>query len=393
MSFLIDLDKTDSIPILKGISSPIDIKMHGKIVVKNSVLENIDSLKLTELEFLLLNFKDYIDNVVTSSYIPSAEMMALIARIAPDKKVRFKTARPGCDPIIPISAADFFEGEKIFDEILHGIDAGWTDIEKFKYIYNCTGLIFSYDLNAATYDFGNSEHEKYARNIFTAVTKNFAICTTFAACCDYLCYKAGLESEIISESDHDYLVFTTADSMDFLGDPTFDATALKFGLKPSNFAVSKEQFKTNHNLDETETEEYEFVSLSTPAIEEIDRKIGYLSYFGGTYTDDFIYHLASDLSAENILKSAETFIDRICSLKAIGRPGVQDYASLINRVLSTSQNEDFKNSIVAFPFLDERQNLKLGIRVTQRENTELYVFEDDFQAVKKADEKTVIKKF
>ena len=46
---------------------------------------------------------------MTSSYIPTAEMMEVVRKVAPEFKVRFKTEKVGSDKIIPISPAEFFE--------------------------------------------------------------------------------------------------------------------------------------------------------------------------------------------------------------------------------------------------------------------------------------------
>lgn len=118
---LIDLDKDEKVPQLTFFQGVVDIKKNGRIRVKNSILENIDTIPENELRYILENFKSYISPIVTSQYIPNVSRMKILSEIAPEFKVRFKTEKPGTNKIIPISSEEYFEGEKVFSEILKGI--------------------------------------------------------------------------------------------------------------------------------------------------------------------------------------------------------------------------------------------------------------------------------
>lgn len=48
----IDLDKEETIPKLSSFQGLIDVKLHGRIVIKNSILENIDTISEDELVFI-----------------------------------------------------------------------------------------------------------------------------------------------------------------------------------------------------------------------------------------------------------------------------------------------------------------------------------------------------
>ena len=167
---LIDLDKENKIPKLTAFQGQIDIKKNGKMIVKNSVLEDIDTLTEQELAYILTNFKQYISPVMTSMYIPSTHIMNLIQKLTPECTVRFKTEKPGSDKIVAISPKEFFEGEAIFEDILNGIHSDWSDKQKQKYLYNQTASMLSYDLNVLDHTPNARNHEKYSRNIFTAIT-------------------------------------------------------------------------------------------------------------------------------------------------------------------------------------------------------------------------------
>lgn len=384
--FLIDLDR-ESIPEnVASLGSNFSVKLRGKLVIKNGILENIDTLSSEDLRYILTSFKDVIPPVATSGYIPSPNIMEEILKLAPELKVRFKIEKPGCDPLLPISALEYFEGLVYFDEILKGIHSSWTDIEKFKYLYNATCLLYSYDLDANTTELGSETRERYARNIFLAVTKNIAICSTFASTLDYLCYRAGLESEIISEEDHDYLVLSTSNEEDFLGDPTFDSVSLKFGLKSQYFAVSKEEFAKEHNLSETETDEYEFSSLTKEELETLDIRVGYLSEFDGHYMDDEISNLLAFDVREDLVSRVISLVNRVLSIKVLGRPGAYDYKTLLNRLCNATLDEELASSTKVFTYMDNFDTPRVGFAILDGDDKRVFAISPDFKEIEEVNE-------
>lgn len=298
------------------------------------------------MEYILVNFKQYISPILTSIYIPNKSIMDVIRRVAPDFKVRFKTEKPGGNKIVEISPDEFFDGERIFNRIINGIQQDWTALQKYKYLYNQTGIMLSYDLNVLQHTVNAKFHERYSRNIFTSISKNWGICASFAAIYDYLCYRCGLDSTILSEDDHDYVMISDSNENDYLSDPTYDAARLKFGLKCKNFAIPKKEFEENsHDLKQTEADEYEFSSLEDEEIKEIDEYIGYLENFGGSYTDEILSKLANDLKGNNLNEKMIDFIERIKSIKTIGRPTDADYVEIIKWILSKSTDIEFTKRV------------------------------------------------
>ena len=394
-------------PKLTAFQGLVDIKKNGRIIVNNSVLEDIDTFSDEEIKYILTHFKQYISPILTSSYIPTTSMMEVIRRVAPEFKVRFKTEKAGGSKIVPISPEEFFEGEKIFDKILVGVNPEWTESQKYRYLYTQTGAMLSYDLNTITYAEHSSLHEQYSRNIFTAISKNWGICASFAAIYDYLCYKCNLESTILSEEDHDYVLITDSEEKEYLTDPTFDSARIKFGLRTENYAISKEEFKKNsHNLEESEVDEYDFSYLSKEELEELDKSTGYLDNFGGNYTDDILGNLANNLEGQTITEKAINFINRIKKVKTIGRPTDMDYVQIINWILSKSKDREFAERINVSSFVYENTK-ELPRRVlfkileqsgNENENTnkkEKYrYFEFDYKTkmFDEIDEKTIVGK-
>ena len=62
----INLDKEKTIPKLTPFQGLVDIQKNGRLIVKNSVLENIDTMREDELTYILRTLKSYISPVVTS---------------------------------------------------------------------------------------------------------------------------------------------------------------------------------------------------------------------------------------------------------------------------------------------------------------------------------------
>lgn len=393
---LIDLDKDEKVPQLTSFQGVVDIKKNGRIIVKNSILENIDTIPENELKYILENFKSYISPIVTSQYIPNVSRMKILSEIAPEFKVRFKTEKPGTNKIIPISSEEYFEGEKVFSEILKGIRPEWTELQKYKYLYNRNSQMLSYDVNALLYTQYSNVHEKYSRNIFTAMSKNWGLCASFAASYDYLCYRAGLESQVLSEEDHDYVLIEPSEQDDLLTDSTYDSVYLKFGMKSKNFAISKEQFiKNDHNLAETEASDYEFGELNDDDIKQLDMQTGYLNEFGGEYTDEYISNLANNLEKNDNFEKALIFLDRISRIKTVGRPSAYDFETIINFILSKSKDKEFANGIKVYSFISENTRdlpRQIAVEVHSEkigEPTQYYILKDgvkSFERVEKIEE-------
>lgn len=352
-TILIDLDHGE-IPEVISKQNLIDIKRNGRIIVKNSCLEGIDTLKEEDLRYILENFKCYLSDVVTSEYIPSIETMKILFELAPEFKVRFKTEKKGADKIIPISSEEFFEGEKIFLEILNGMNPNWSELQKYKYLYNKNSQMLSYDLNITEYSEYSRMHERYSRNIFTAMAKNLGVCASFAAGYDYLCYRAGLESMVLSEESHDYVTIEPVGLENLLTDSTADATRLKFGMKSKSFAIPKEQFiEDGHHLEVTEAWDYEFDFLNEDQIKKLDIETGYLDEFGGEYQDEFIESLGNNLEGMNNFEKIIEFLERIKNIKSVGRPSTCDFEMILYLILKESKDKEFVDGIKVYSYVSE----------------------------------------
>lgn len=373
-----DLDKSNTIPD-NPFGYPYRIRLNNRIIVENSIIENIDCLTPDNLEYLLKKCKNIILPICTSIYIPSPEIMNILRKYAPEFKVRFKYEKSGTSPIIPINPEEFFRGEEIFNKIISDMPKNLNELEKFKYLYNQTGLLLSYNLDILE----SSKHKDQASNIFISIVKNWGICSSFARIYEYLCYKAGLECETISEEGHDYNVITTEDGKNYLADPTFDSFLIKFGLPCQNFAISPEEFEKNdHNLNETETDTYAFSSLTKDFVQDLDKQIGFYDLFNGDYQSESIQSLTRNLKGKNNFEKTEDFIKKILSLKTCGRITLSDYQFLISMILKQDSSEWKKSLSINTYRKDYNPNTTRKLIISVEDNNQIkhYLFSDDFKS-------------
>ena len=66
---------------------PFSFRKNGKLIIVNSVLENIDTLTEEELKEVLLRFKDVLFPIMTSIYIPSVSMMKIIKEFKLEQQI------------------------------------------------------------------------------------------------------------------------------------------------------------------------------------------------------------------------------------------------------------------------------------------------------------------
>ena len=189
-----------------------------------------------------------------------------------------------------------------------------------------------------------------------------------------------MDSTILSEDDHDYVMISNSNGEDYLTDPTYDAARLKFGLKTRNFAIPKEEFEKNsHDLKQTEADEYEFSSLDSEEIKKIDQSIGYLENFGEDYTDETLSKLADDLEGSTFNEKAMNFIERIKNIKTIGRPTDADYVEIIRWILSKSADKEFAKrvKVASYAYEDTKElPRKIVFKIDEdNENKKYYEFD------------------
>lgn len=114
MEQIINLDKGEKLDNIDYLKGNVTIIKNKKVMVRKSVLENMDIYSKEELKFIFTELKQYIAPIVTSVYIPSREQMEILNQYAPEFKVRFKVETPGAEKIMPITYEEYIKRRKNF---------------------------------------------------------------------------------------------------------------------------------------------------------------------------------------------------------------------------------------------------------------------------------------
>lgn len=172
---------------------------------------------------------------------------------------------------------EFMEAERIFDEIVSGINPSWSELEKFKYLYNELGKKVSYDINVL--DEKNEDKDSFnranlvARNPFSSILSGKGVCAGYSEMYQYACRKAGLTCDIERNNEHAYnLIEYTNDTGERVRsycDLTFDAVKTKYNSRCPYFGFGAED--EDHRGLKCE----EAIKIPDDKVKEIDENIGY----------------------------------------------------------------------------------------------------------------------
>jgi len=228
-----------------------------------------------------------------------------------------------------VNFSGFIKAEKIFEDIVSGINESWTELEKFKYIYNALGKIVSYDINVldknedrASYDQANI----IARNPFSSIVTGQGVCAGYADMYMYVCKKAGLSCKTESSSGHRYNIIeyqnAEGDIVSSYCDLTWDAKNIKGNLKCKNFGKSKKTFLGHENLQCQDA-----VDIPVELVEDIDNKIGY-NYMNKRYLDVVKEALQMD-GTENKVKFLLENVMKVQDVSSMNNHEVVDFARMI----------------------------------------------------------------
>jgi len=301
--------------------------------------ENRDLLKDIEALRKVLENNIFLRQIHVSPSL-TVEAKQLLGEVAPDKIYYYGT----------IMTEDFNQGlgenlgydnnwemflgaDKVYDEIILGINPEWSELEKFKYLYDELGKKISYDINVLNEH--NSEAESYtnanniARNALSEILTKNGVCYGYAVAYEYLCRKAGLQCYEIggigypqrySEENHawNFIQYTENEEVkSCFCDLTWDALRTKVGMKCEyfGFGFEDEDHKVaDSNMYKVDTQSVQQLSLEE--VIEVDEAIGHSDYKEEAY--------------RNLSNSSEQKIYTL--LKAMMR--VQDLSHLSNNEIS-----------------------------------------------------------
>lgn len=176
-----------------------------------------------------------------------------------------------------VNFEEFMEAERIFDEIVSDIGTSWSELEKFKYLYNALGKKVSYDLNVL--DEKNEDKDSFnranlvARNPFSSILSGKGVCAGYSEMYQYACRKAGLTCDIERNNEHAYnlIEYTndTGERVKSYCDLTWDAIRTKYNSHCQYFCFGSE------NEEHGELKCKDAVKLLEEKVREIDKSIGY----------------------------------------------------------------------------------------------------------------------
>ena len=175
----------------------------------------------------------------------------------------------------------FMTAEKIYQDIISGINKSWTELEKFKYIYNALGDMVSYDINALGKNDDSESNDRanlIARNPFSSILSSQGICAGYAEMYAYACRKARLSCEIEHGDGHAYNLIgyegENGKTVKSYCDLTWDSARIKYGMKCSFFARGYNEFKPD-SVGHRKLKNVNAKELDRKYVAEIDKEVGY----------------------------------------------------------------------------------------------------------------------
>ena len=229
----------------------------------------------------------------------------------------------------------FMLAEKMYQNILKGIKKNWTELEKFKYIYNALGKMVSYDINTLSKnDDAESQNRAnlVARNPFSSILTGQGICAGYAEMYVYACRKAGLFCEIEHGDGHAYNLITykgdKGNNVKSYCDLTWDAFRIKGGFECEYFARGYEEFDPD-SLGHRKLKNLNAKELDREYVEEIDNEIGY-HYLDEKY--DKLVDKAKKM--RDVGKRTKYLLDKLVKIKDTSEMSNREVMVLANSMLA-----------------------------------------------------------
>lgn len=180
---------------------------------------------------------------------------------------------------------DFKKGEEVVDEILSGINADWTDIQKLAYVDNQIGTYINYspEINSdAKYD------TKEKQKLWKTLANREGVCAGIVQAEQYILYRVGVKSKEIFSKNHAFLLVKDIDipqkdgtiiKGDTINDPTWNMEQQKFLSMPKQFGKSYDEIRKldieKNGIDNKTHKAVNIVDISieTATKEEINQAI------------------------------------------------------------------------------------------------------------------------
>jgi len=302
-------------------------------------LEDVDRLK----DFLIDN--QYLVTILVPERLTTEQKMVL-KEYASEINYGYVTAfieKDGSEEIYSFSSnepeyvnfTDFTKADKIFEDIVAGIKEEWCELEKLKYLYDELGERVSYDINVLA---GNYEKESrdraniVARNPFSSILTGKGICTGYAEMYQYVCRKAGLSCDIISNDGHRWNVIEytndNGERAKTYCDLTEDAKNIKFRYTCDRFGFGWE-FESYDK-----TEDKSVTTISMKKLKEIDRNIGY-----NRKTMDYLKLRTDSVKIKGTKERVEFVLDKIGEIQDLANMSNAEVVEKVVDLLSSNKFE------------------------------------------------------
>ena len=152
------------------------------------------------------------------------------------------------------TVSEYKEAEKWISSLVNSLNPEYSKAQKMAVIDNAIGKKISYSPDVGTEVFSPTD----CRALWKIIASGYGVCNGIAKVEQYILSRVGIESEIVSSSNHSFLKIKNIElslangetiNGNTILDPTWNITSHRFGGKPDNFCISYEEAR-KQDIDE-----------------------------------------------------------------------------------------------------------------------------------------------
>ncbi len=152
------------------------------------------------------------------------------------------------------TVSEYKEAEEWISSLINSLEPSYSKAQKMAVIDNAIGKKISYSPDVGTEVFSPTN----CRALWKIITSGYGVCNGIAKVEQYILSRVGIESEIVSSSNHSFLKIKNVElslangetiNGNTILDPTWNMTSHRFGGKPDNFCISYEEAR-KQDIDE-----------------------------------------------------------------------------------------------------------------------------------------------
>ena len=288
-------------------------EVESKIIYDNIGIESIESNNGLAQEFFskISQYKVfYIDSKKLANPTYKKGVFEILSRVDPNTKI----STIGNDMSFG-TVSDFFEAEKMMDDVLSMANPNWNDKQKLAFVHYQIGKMITYksDFNNFTKDISLIQN-KEVRSIWRSIVKGESVCNGISVIEIEMLAKLGIDAEELSTNGHAFVLAHT-ESGDMIDDATWDLDAGLFDCFPNYYGKTYEEIRKqdgvrNSHLLKNPPENV--IAVSEQELREIYKSIGISDENGmfafplGTFTEEF-----NKRSFDSNLEKFETYMKEV----------------------------------------------------------------------------------